>query len=118
MTRMHFGIALLNFRVAVFVYVARRCRQAQTTPARSGTSRALNRQCHGGKFGYRSWTSGMLATQRFADRTPPFSALNILLSLLVFVRRLPVRLLPKYMCQRVRIFHRVCPRVSCSYMRL
>jgi len=113
---MHFGVALPPSSCET-----RRCRQ---TPFRraSGTSRSLNRQWkyHGGKFRYRSWTSGMLAARRFADRTPPFGILSaFVIACRFFVHHLTVRLLPRYTCQRApKISHGVYSSVPYFHTRL
>lgn len=117
---MHFRIALLDFRAAAFVP---RNAQMQTPSRRaSGTSRSLNRQrYHGGKFGYRSWTSGMLAARRFADHTPPFGILSafVIARHIFFLHHLTVRLLPRYVCRRApRISHGVYSWVSYFHTRL
>lgn len=81
---MHLELAIFSIFTFPSSYKGRRCRREPPSHA-SGTSRALSRQRerHGGELRYRSWTSGMLAAQRFADRAPPFSTLSVLSSCLL-----------------------------------
>lgn len=112
---MHFGVVLPPSSCET-----RRC--GQTLSRASGTSRSLNRQWkyHGGKFRYRSWTSGMLAARRFADRTPSFGILSaFVIAWRFFVHHLTVRLLPRYTCQRApKISHGVYLWVFYFHTRL